>query len=94
MNVTIQTTEATAFENSLFLNVVEFVLTRTMSALSILTSDSAGFRFSRLTNGNMAILVQSLQSNQEATELLESARKSKEELQTELEKLQVCSLVW
>ena len=40
MNVTIQTTEATAFENSLFLNVVEFVLNRTMSALSILTSEA------------------------------------------------------
>ena len=32
---------------------------------------------------------QSLQSNQEATELLENVRKSKEQLQTHLEKLQV-----
>ena len=32
---------------------------------------------------------QSLQSNQEATELLENVRKSKEQLQTQLEKLQV-----
>ena len=32
---------------------------------------------------------QSLQSNQEATELLENVRKSKGELQTQLEKLQV-----
>ena len=36
------------------------------------------------------VLVQSLQSNQEATELLENVRKNKEELQTELEKLKVC----
>jgi len=32
---------------------------------------------------------QSLQANQEATELLEGARKSKEEMQTQIEKLQV-----
>lgn len=38
-------------------------------------------------------LAKSLQSNQEATELLENARKSKEELQTELEKLQKSSKV-
>lgn len=35
------------------------------------------------------VVSQSLQANQEATELLEAARKSKEEMQTQIEKLQV-----
>ena len=35
------------------------------------------------------VVFKSLQSNQEATELLENVRKNKEELQTQLEKLQV-----
>lgn len=37
-----------------------------------------------------SVLVQSLQSNQEATELLENVRKTKDELQKEFEKLKVC----
>lgn len=36
------------------------------------------------------VLVQSLQSNQEATELLGNVRKTKDELQKEFEKLKVC----
>lgn len=37
-----------------------------------------------------SVLVQSLQSNQEATELLGNVRKTKDELQKEFEKLKVC----